>query len=120
MKKHDFILIATILTAAILLFAALHFLPQRGAAVQIEVNQKVTATLPLNTDTEYKIKTENGTNTLVIRDGKAQMREADCPDKICVHHRPVSKNGESIICLPHKVIVTVIDSADEAEIDAEV
>ena len=53
----------------------------------------------------------------MIKNGKADMTEADCPDKLCVHQKPVSKNHESIICLPNKVIVEV-DSSANSEFDA--
>lgn len=118
MKKQDFILIGTILAAAIIIFAALHFLPHNGAKIQVEVDKKVVQTLPLNKDAEYVIETENGTNTLVIEDGFAFVKEADCKNQICVHHSKISKNGESIICLPHKVVITVVDENAKDEIDA--
>ncbi len=46
-------------------------------------------------------------NVLLIKDGQASMTEADCPDLICVHHKPVSREGETIVCLPHKLVVEV-------------
>ena len=120
MKKQDFILIGTILAAAIIIFAALHFLPSGGAYVQVEVDRAVVQTLPLSEDTKYIIETENGTNTLVINDGFAYISEADCKNQICVRHKKISKNGESIICLPHKVVITVVDKNAKDEIDAGV
>ncbi len=120
MKKHDFILIGIILAAAILIFAALHFIPKNGEYVQIEVDRKIVETLPLSEDTTYRIETENGSNLLVIKDGFAEVTEADCPDKICVRHGKISKSGEAIICLPHKVVVSIISASSENEIDAEV
>ncbi len=44
---------------------------------------------------------------LVIANGQADVTEADCPDHICVKHRPISRAGESIVCLPNRVVVTV-------------
>jgi hypothetical protein len=44
------------------------------------------------------------------------MTEADCPDKLCVQEKAVSKNGETIVCLPHRVVVE-ITSEEENEID---
>ena len=44
------------------------------------------------------------------------MEWADCPDQICVSHRKISRDGESIICLPNQVVVT-IQSSDSADID---
>ena len=55
-----------------------------------------------------------GTNRLVIEDGTARMEWADCPDQICVNHRPVSSGGESIICLPNKVVVSVVSSKESS------
>ena len=45
------------------------------------------------------------------------MVEASCPDKLCVNQKAVSKNNESIICLPNKVIVEV-DSSENSDLDA--
>lgn len=47
------------------------------------------------------------TNVLIIKDGTADMITADCPDQICVKHEPISRAGETIICLPNKVVVTI-------------
>ena len=62
--------------------------------------------------------TEKGSNTLVIKNGEAAVTRADCPDLICVNHRVVKRNGESIICLPHRVVITVISDAEENGVDA--
>lgn len=59
-------------------------------------------------------------NVLVIKDGEAAIVEADCRDKICVAHKPVKKIGETIICLPHKVVVEVYDFAEDEDVDAVV
>ncbi|OYP37556.1 hypothetical protein CG709_05765 [Lachnotalea glycerini] len=52
----------------------------------------------------------------MIKDQKAKMEEANCPDKLCVHQKSIDKTGETIVCLPHKVVITVID-AKENELD---
>ena len=53
-------------------------------------------------------KNGNICNTVIISGGLASMKYANCKDKICVNHNKISKNNESIICLPNKVIVTVV------------
>ena len=50
---------------------------------------------------------EQNRNVLVIREGKARVEEATCPDGICAAHKPISREGESIVCLPHRVVITV-------------
>lgn len=64
---------------------------------------------------EIRIDGEVG-NVLWIRDGKADMTEATCPDRLCVHQAAVSKEHETIVCLPHRVVVEV-KGGDEADIE---
>ena len=56
-------------------------------------------------------------NLLLIENGKVSVSDADCPDQLCVKQRSISKNGESIICLPHRLVVQV-ESGEERELDA--
>jgi len=51
--------------------------------------------------------TDSGKNVLVIENGEASIKSATCPDKICVSHRKISKSGETIVCLPNKVVVEI-------------
>ena len=50
---------------------------------------------------------QGGQNHLVIQDGCARIEEADCPDKLCVKQGTVSESGESLVCLPNRVVVAV-------------
>lgn len=59
----------------------------------------------------------NDTNRLEIKGGTAEMIWAECPDQVCVHHREISRNGESIICLPNQVVVSVV-GGKQPELDA--
>ena len=47
-------------------------------------------------------------NLISVADGTVIMEAADCKDQICVHHKPVSSKGESIICLPHRLVVEIV------------
>lgn len=46
-------------------------------------------------------------NLLAVDGERVWMQAADCPDQICVHHIPIKGGGESIICLPHKLVVEI-------------
>lgn len=48
------------------------------------------------------------------RDG-VRMLSADCTDQICVRHRKIKQEGESIICLPHKLTVEIRGGAPAQE-----
>ena len=56
-------------------------------------------------------------NLLAISGDRVWMEAADCRDQICVHHVPVSAGGESIICLPHRLVVEIADEADGERFD---
>lgn len=55
-----------------------------------------------------------GTNHLIIQDGNALVTSASCPDRICCMKHPISKNGESIVCLPNKVVIKVVSNSEGA------
>lgn len=114
MKKNDYILIAVIVIIAAALFLIFGKMwSENAATVKVTVDGKEQGIYSLSKNQEIEI---NGTNVLVIREGKADMVEADCPDKVCVNQKPISKEGESLTCLPNKVIVTVI-SGEENKLD---
>ena len=115
-KKSDFVIIICVLCIAGLLFCGLKFLTPQGNTVKIEVDSKTVAAFSLDENRSYSIR-KNGkvTNIVEIKDGKVSVSAADCPDKICVKHREISKSGESIICLPNKVVVSI--ESEENEVD---
>lgn len=114
MKKNDLILAGIILAVAVCLLA-LQMSGDRDNAhlVKIRSGGKVFGTYDLSRDRTIDI---NGTNRLVIEDGQAWMEWADCPDQVCVRHRAVSKTGESIICLPNRVVISV-EGPEESGLD---
>ena len=116
-KTADLILVGGLLVVAAVLFFFLHSRPNDGRAVEVQVDGATVATLPLDIDTTFVINgADGGHNTLVIADGKASVTEATCPDGVCVRHRAIERAGQSIICLPNKVVVRVVG---EPTVDAE-
>ncbi len=116
-RRNDILLITGILLAAILVFGGYHLLySQNGDTVEITVDGTLFKTLPLNIDTSYTIQTEAGTNHLEIKEGSVNITEADCPDKLCVQQKAISQQGETLVCLPHKTVVS-IHSSKKATLD---
>jgi hypothetical protein len=79
-----------------------------GSSVVVEVDGKTVASYPLDTDGVFVLN--GGTNTLEIKDGRARISDADCPNMQCVRQGWISRGGQSIVCLPNKLIVTVTSS----------
>lgn len=75
------------------------------AVISIDNEEKYS--LPLDENTTFTVSSKYGINEVVIEDGKVSVTEADCPDKLCVKQGKKDKAGDTIICLPHRMIVTI-------------
>lgn len=110
--KNDLILVGVILSLSLIGFFIFKLTMKDGNLVSVSINgdekYKYSITDNLETDIITGDDDEN-TNTLVIKDGEVYIKSANCPDIICVGHRPISKDGETIVCLPHKIVVSVTE-----------
>lgn len=119
MKKGDIILLLVLIIIGVA--GCVFFASMRGneSYVVITVDGEIQGTYSLSEDRDITIESENGgENFLQIQYGYADMLSANCPNQDCVHQKVISRNGESIICLPHKVVVTVYEETIEIETDA--
>lgn len=118
-RRSDLILLLGLLVIGGVIGLCLLLTGKTGAQVQVRVAGEVTATYSLRQDRSVTIQGVGGTNLLVIQDGKAAITEADCPDALCVGMGSISKNGQSVVCLPHQVVVEVISEseADDSGVD---
>ena len=115
MKKNDWILVVVILVLAGVGFLVYtSFGKQTAGIVKVSVDGELFGTYSLEKEQEIKI---NDTNRMIIKDSQVDMIEADCPDQICVDHKTISKNKETIVCLPNKVIIEIVGGED-VEMDA--
>lgn len=117
MKKNDNILILGILFIALVVLGIQLLHSANGTEkVKITVDGKVFGTYLLSEDRTVSV---NETNIVLITEGTVSIESADCPDQICVHHQRIKRSGESIICLPNKVVVS-IEGGGEEKLDGTV
>lgn len=110
--KKDFIIVGIILMVALLSFVVLRLTKERGAFAEVSINGAVVAVYPLSEDHAETFKSSDGSfNTVYIKDGQVYVAEADCRDGLCIKQGKKSSIGETIVCLPHKLVVTVIGEA---------
>ena len=109
-NKKDLLFIAAILLAAGLAF--LFFRPQPSESLsraEISVDGETVMELDLSEDQVLTVDgAGGGYNRIQVRDGAVSVLEASCPDKVCVHTGTVRYPGETIVCLPNQMIITVI------------
>jgi len=118
MKKNDLYLVAGILILVLVSFLFIQFYKSEGSKVLITIDGKEYKTFSLNEDTVYTIQHEDGQwNTFEIKGGYVKMLEASCPDKLCVKHKKIHYDNESITCLPNKVVLRII-GGEENDVDA--
>jgi hypothetical protein len=115
-KRNDLILLLGIVLIAALVLIAFHFLKADGATIEVTKNGKKIAEYPLTQNAEIKLDGAAGHAILIIEDGQAYIKEASCPDKLCIKQGKINKNGETVICLPNKLVVTVNSEDDSAAI----
>ena len=106
-RRHDILFIAVLLFLCAAAALGLYVFREDGDTVTVSIDGQRYAEYPLTEDRVVELISDGGFNRLVIEDGYAYVEEASCPDGICSSHRPISHNGESIICLPNKVVIEI-------------
>lgn len=118
MKKRDWILLAAIILLILGSFSLRELFADhhRSGVAVIESDGQIYGEYPLAQDQEIAVEYEDHINIVVIEDRTVFVREADCDNQQCVRQGRISRNGQSIICLPHRMIITLKD-AEEQEYD---
>lgn len=119
MKKNDFIFAGVVLAIScmLLFFQKVGTLFSDDSMVCIYQGNEKLASYPLTGDRRESILSpEGGRNVIVIEKGEVYMEDADCPDKLCMKQGSISGPGQTIVCLPHKLVVTV-ENGKEPELD---
>jgi len=115
MKKTDLILVVIALIAAAAIWLFYSAGAEKGLTAVVTVDGEVKAELPMDKSGIVPIETEWGYNIVVVEEGEAFVVEADCRDQICVDHKKIDKTGETIVCLPHKMVVEIIGGEEEMD-----
>lgn len=82
------------------------------AAVEITVDGEIVATYSLFDDGTYVLN--GGTNAIVIEGARVYMIHSECPDHTCERTGKIKYVGQSIICLPNKLSVTIVGESEDA------
>ena len=107
--KRDIMLIATLIIVCAAAFLIINFVVKKDCITAVvKVDGNIVYMLPLDKNASFTVEGyQGGSNTVVIENGTVYMKDADCPDKLCEKTGKISKNGETIVCLPHRVVVEI-------------
>lgn len=106
-KKADIVLAVLLIAAGLAASYALSFGQSTGDELVITANGERFGSYALMEDREISIERGGHINKITIRGGVVSMSFSDCHGQDCVKMAPISKTGESIICLPHKIILEI-------------
>ena len=101
----DVVLVLALLILSLSVFIIWRVFAEPGRWAVVYLSGEEISRYSLSEDGEYPLN--GGSNTLVIENGKAYMKYADCPDKKCVDMGKKSLSGETIICLPNEVEIRI-------------
>ena len=105
--RADLFLLAGVLVCVLSLFA-LFGRKEAGDTVSVYVGNELLAELSLSDAQEsYSVSSKNGTLTLCFDGEGVSVLHSDCPDGVCVRTGRISRLGESIVCAPLGICVTV-------------
>ena len=113
--RSDLILVGTLLIIGLSVLLFYYVNRTEGSTVVVSVDGKKVAEYPLSVNGTYYLN--NGTNVLVIEDGYAYISEANCPGyQDCVEAGKKHFVGETITCLPNKVVVEIVGEGEGFDI----
>ncbi|MBU5669195.1 NusG domain II-containing protein [Peptoniphilus sp. MSJ-1] len=115
MKKLDYVVILVLIIFSVVLY----FITNNSfSGIGEDVNKKAVITidgkiykeieLAKGHNEEIEIKSQYGENVITIEDGRVHMHESDCKDRICIRMGEISTPGDSIICLPNRLMVKIV------------
>ncbi|MFK4947755.1 NusG domain II-containing protein [Lactococcus formosensis subsp. formosensis] len=116
-KALDIIIILALFCAS---FSVFFLLPHNssGSKVQLRVQGKVIKTFDLSKNQRWTYRSEDGDyNEIEVRDGEIAVIKASCRDQIDVQRGFISKVNDTIVCLPHELVIQIIGDQPESGVD---
>ena len=121
-KSHSNLIWLAVLVALIILSGiAAVLLPRmlpKGTTAGVYVDGKCVEVIDLARVREpytFSVTGKSGlTNTVEVEPGRIRVREADCPDQICVDRGWLEADGQPIVCLPNTLVIQIENPSEDA------
>lgn len=122
-KKWDLIIIGILICLSFipeLVFGIVMGKNYNGTYAEVTVDGKLYKKILLSEhrgEDQINVETKYGYNLIDIKDQSIRIIDADCRDKICVKSGYISKTGESLVCLPHKLMIEIKSNDNQNDVD---
>jgi len=111
-KKDILIFIILAVFLSVLFGGVLYIYNKKGDDAYIYSDGELIKIMPLNTNDEFLYEYDGHYNIIIVENGYIYVKESDCDDKVCIIKGKINKVGDSIICLPHKLVITIKGEGD--------
>lgn len=122
LKKIDILLIVFFILFSfglIFIFVALEANGQAMVIVSADGQEVLRFNPSQNIGSTFEIASQNGTNKIYVDEGGAvSMIYASCPDHLCLNQGAISFSFQSIVCLPNRVVVQLMQLEEAINLDA--
>ena len=112
-KKADIILLIVLIIVGLASTAYVAMSKSGGDTVIIERNGDMYGKYSLFEDKTITVEGKHSKNIVTIAGGKVTMTESTCKNQVCVDTGRIDQAGESIICLPNKLVVRIEGKGDK-------
>lgn len=118
-KKWDIIIIVVLMIISFLPEVILVMILGKGydnTYAEVTIAGELYKNIPLS---EHKgeeiieINSKTGVNIIKVSDDKISIVEANCPDKVCMKPGFIHKPGESLVCLPNRLMIQIKGNTEE-------
>ena len=109
---YDIILVSALILISVLLLIVFMSTRKSGNVAVVEVDGSLFGEYPLSENGVFELN--GGTNILVIENGDAYLNYSDCPDHTCEKTGRVRYVGQTIVCLPNKLSVTIKGNGNDS------
>lgn len=118
LKKRDGVILLVLLAGCLLAMWGMHE-DETALTLRISVDGNVVREVPLDSLSDGCVSLPEAEGvTLRVQDGAICVEEADCPDQRCVRMGWIDAPGEMIVCLPHRLLITLTaQTPNEPEVD---
>ena len=116
-KKADIVLFFVLLAVGLTISWASLNSGQTGDKVRISVGGETYGVYDLAQDRTIQVRQNGHTNNIIIEGGHVSMASSDCANQVCVNTGAIYLAGDSIVCLPNRVMVEILSESKGGGVD---